>query len=77
MFIAWVVVSLIWLWITLCIANFYPLIDGGLKKIWQVLRWQTQSAEEQDISSSNSLNVDAAGVKGLEEVRVSEKSAVA
>lgn len=37
-FIAWVVISLIWLWFTLVVAIFYPLIDGGLKQMWAVLR---------------------------------------
>ena len=29
LFVAWIVVSLIWLWIALIIANSFPLIDGG------------------------------------------------
>ena len=36
-FVAWVVISLIWLWFTLVVAIFYPLVDGGLKQIWAVL----------------------------------------
>ncbi|KAG9796326.1 urea active transporter-like protein, partial [Aureobasidium melanogenum] len=35
---AWVVISLIWLWFTLLVANFYPLIDGGLKQILIVIQ---------------------------------------
>ena len=35
---AWVTISLIWLWFTLLVANFYPLIDGGAKQIWTVIR---------------------------------------
>lgn len=30
--------SLIYLWFTLVVANFYPLFDGGLAQIWQVIR---------------------------------------
>jgi hypothetical protein len=30
LFTAWVVVGLIWLFIALLVANFYPLIDGGV-----------------------------------------------
>ena len=37
-FIAWVAISLIWLWFTLLVSNFYPLIDGGAKQIWTVIR---------------------------------------
>ncbi|KAK7416599.1 hypothetical protein QQX98_005070 [Neonectria punicea] len=37
LFVAWVVVGLIWLFLTLLIANFYPLYDGGIKQIWQVV----------------------------------------
>ncbi|KAL2819602.1 Sodium:solute symporter family-domain-containing protein [Aspergillus cavernicola] len=33
-FTAWVVISLIWLWLTLVVAIFYPLIDGGLQQMW-------------------------------------------
>lgn len=27
-FIAWIVVAIIWMWITMLIAGFYPIIDG-------------------------------------------------
>ncbi len=37
-FIAWVTIALLWLFVTLGIANFYPLIDGGITKIWIVLK---------------------------------------
>lgn len=40
LFYVWVIVALIWLFIALLIANFYPLLDGGLEKIWIVLRGQ-------------------------------------
>jgi hypothetical protein len=38
LFTAWIVVGLIWLWVTLIIANFLPLTDGGLVQIWAVLK---------------------------------------
>ncbi|KAL2444296.1 putative urea active transporter 1 [Exophiala dermatitidis] len=38
LFQAWVVISLIWLWFTLLVANFYPLVDGGLKQILIVIQ---------------------------------------
>jgi hypothetical protein len=37
-FTAWTVIALIWLFITLGIASFYPLVDGGIAKIWIVLK---------------------------------------
>ncbi|KAL5338574.1 hypothetical protein BJX70DRAFT_408622 [Aspergillus crustosus] len=33
LFIAWVTISLIWLWSTLVVAILYPLIDGGVQQI--------------------------------------------
>ncbi|KAE8334073.1 Sodium:solute symporter family-domain-containing protein [Aspergillus sergii] len=38
LFIAWIVISLIWLWFTLVVAIFYPLVDGGIQQIWTVLK---------------------------------------
>lgn len=32
-FVAWVVISIIWVWGTMLIAGFYPIIDG-----WRQLR---------------------------------------
>lgn len=31
------VISLIWLWCTLVVAIFYPLVDGGLQQMWAVI----------------------------------------
>lgn len=30
--------ALIWLWITLVVANIFPLVDGGAKRIYLVIR---------------------------------------
>lgn len=73
LFIAWVVVSLIWLWITLFIANFYPLVDGGAKKIWLVLRGKKQIESGQVTGTSTPLADKPADSKGLEQVFASEK----
>ncbi|CRG90864.1 putative urea active transporter 1 [Talaromyces islandicus] len=35
-FTAWVVVAIIWLWLTLLMVIFYPLIDGGFQQIGTV-----------------------------------------
>jgi hypothetical protein len=37
LFVAWVVVGLVWLFVTLLVANFYPLVDGGAVQIWRFL----------------------------------------
>ncbi|KAF3389606.1 hypothetical protein F1880_004471 [Penicillium rolfsii] len=37
-FIAWVVVAILWLWGTMLVAIFYPLLDGGFQQIRQVHR---------------------------------------
>ncbi|EXJ87089.1 hypothetical protein A1O3_04047 [Capronia epimyces CBS 606.96] len=69
LFIAWVVVSLIWLWVALFIANFYPLLDGGLKKIWLVLKGEKDASavdetRSADISpSSDSVTASPPGEK--------------
>lgn len=39
LFIAWVTISLIWLFLTLIIAIFYPLVDGGITDIWEVIQY--------------------------------------
>ncbi|KAI1629485.1 SSS family solute:Na+ symporter [Exophiala viscosa] len=55
-FTAWVIISLIWLWFTLLVANFYPLIDGGAQQIWIVLRGKkgVKASTEVDEDSGNS-----------------------
>ncbi|KOC12957.1 putative urea active transporter [Aspergillus flavus AF70] len=37
-FSAWVVVAIIWLWVTMLVAIFYPIFDGGIQQITQVYR---------------------------------------
>ncbi|KAJ9249383.1 hypothetical protein DTO207G8_6769 [Paecilomyces variotii] len=41
---AWVIVAIIWLWLTMLMATFYPLIDGGFQQIIQVIRGLRQGA---------------------------------
>lgn len=31
-FIVWVIVSIIWLWLTMLMVTFYPLVDGGIEQ---------------------------------------------
>ncbi|KAL4901237.1 hypothetical protein BDW74DRAFT_170378 [Aspergillus multicolor] len=46
LFVAWVVVGLIWLFITLFVAKFYPLVDGRLQQIWQVFTAIRRSSKD-------------------------------
>lgn len=43
-FEAWVVVSIIWVWLTMLIAGFYPLIDGwgAIRNVFVGLRGSRQ-----------------------------------
>lgn len=38
---AWVVIGIIWLWGTMLVAIFAPLLDGGIQQILQVYRGLT------------------------------------
>ncbi|KAJ5789174.1 uncharacterized protein N7518_006185 [Penicillium psychrosexuale] len=55
LFVAWLVVGLIWLFITLLVANFYPLVDGGLQQIWQVIAAVRKTTKD---DSSEVIEVD-------------------
>ena len=57
LFTAWVVVFLFWLWFTLFVANFYPLVDGGLKKVWFAIKGQ-QSPEAEETSGIPTPSLD-------------------
>ncbi|KAF2791482.1 hypothetical protein K505DRAFT_363791 [Melanomma pulvis-pyrius CBS 109.77] len=50
LFVAWIVVSLIWLWVALIIANFLPLIDGGASQIYKVVKdiLENRTGEKED-----------------------------
>jgi hypothetical protein len=53
-FIAWIVISLIWLWFTLVVAIFYPLIDGGLQQMWTVIKMKCLSHKVPGSEMTNS-----------------------
>jgi hypothetical protein len=68
------VIALIWLFITLGIANFYPLIDGGITKIWIVLKDNKARGKAQLHGASNSSSDhDSLGRQGASEVIVEPK----
>jgi hypothetical protein len=55
-FSAWIVVSIVWLWATLFIAGFFPIIDGRaqLFQIWNALRKPVSQSETKVESSGSS-----------------------
>lgn len=48
-FIAWVVVAIIWLWGTMLVAIFYPIVDGGMQQISEVYNGLTGRTGPVDI----------------------------
>ncbi|PWY74168.1 Na+/solute symporter [Aspergillus eucalypticola CBS 122712] len=68
-FTAWVVVGIIWLWITMLVAIIYPLIDGGVQQMIQISH--ALRGRKEAVTSSSLPPV----TKGSPEVfRVNEKS---
>ncbi|GMG51203.1 unnamed protein product [Aspergillus oryzae var. brunneus] len=67
-FSAWVVVAIIWLWVTMLVAIFYPIFDGGIQQITQVYRGLCvgngrKEAVGDESSSSPSISDTAEEVK--------------
>ncbi|KAK6832311.1 hypothetical protein RU639_003906 [Aspergillus parasiticus] len=67
-FSAWVVVAIIWLWLTMLVAIFYPIFDGGIQQIGQVYRGlragnETKETVGNESSSSPSISDTAEEVK--------------
>ncbi|KIX03525.1 uncharacterized protein Z518_07078 [Rhinocladiella mackenziei CBS 650.93] len=63
LFVAWIVVSLIWLCAALFVANFYPLVDGGLKKIWIVVSGKKDVVVEKGLDDGSG---SGGGVSSME-----------
>ncbi|PYH71807.1 sodium:solute symporter family protein [Aspergillus vadensis CBS 113365] len=68
-FTAWVVVGIIWLWITMLVAIFYPLIDGGVQQMMQISRGLRERKNAVTSSSAPSVTNDSPEV-----FRMNEKS---
>jgi hypothetical protein len=49
-FVAWIAVSIIWVWGTMIVAGFYPIIDGWpqLRLVYQGLRGHSQGQKDSD-----------------------------
>lgn len=73
LFTAWVVVSLIWLFFTLLVAIFYPLVDGGFKKIWRVINWRQASKGEESSGATTPTHSDSPDGLVSQEVVLPEK----
>ena len=69
LFTAWVVVCLIWLFVALGIANFYPLIDGGFKLIWIILTNKKVDENPADGQSSPSASMSVMAKEDVENVQ--------
>ncbi|OJI90057.1 hypothetical protein ABZX51_005382 [Aspergillus tubingensis] len=67
-FTAWVIVGIIWLWITMLVAIFYPLIDGGVQQMMQISRGLRERKNAVTSSSVPSVTNDSPEV-----FRVNEK----
>ena len=52
-FSAWLIIAIIWLWGTLFVAGFYPIIDGR-KQILAVIRGTTGGHKAKSASGSSS-----------------------
>ncbi|KAL4887833.1 sodium/proline symporter [Aspergillus ambiguus] len=59
-FIAWVVVGIIWLWGTMLVAIIFPLVDGGIQQIKQILKHNERSRAEKpvQIASPSSPSIE-------------------
>ena len=73
LFTAWVLVSLIWLFFTLLVAIFYPLVDGGLKKIWLVINWRQSPKGEESSGTITPTHSDSPDGLVSQEVVLPEK----
>lgn len=60
-FDAWVVISIIWVWITMLIAGFYPIIDGR-KQILQVYRGLFHKGQNDGSSNSDVTPFEETGI---------------
>ncbi|KAE8155149.1 Sodium:solute symporter family-domain-containing protein [Aspergillus avenaceus] len=72
-FSAWVVVAIIWLWLTMLVAIFYPIVDGGIQQTLQVYRGLRSDGHRNKVANpqtppSPSIVGSTKGVKGTDEI---------
>jgi len=60
-FSAWLVIAIIWLWGTLLITGFYPIIDGRkqLLAVFKAIRGGQKKAKGEDLSGQSSVQNEA------------------
>lgn len=65
-FVAWVVISIIWVWLTMIVAGFFPIIDGW-GQVALVFRGLLRKKEDVSASASASASdcVEVVESKGL------------
>lgn len=73
-FSAWLVIAIIWLWIAMLVAGFYPLIDGRAQLIYifKSLRGKTEKSQPVQTPSSEGSVTDGSLHKG-QDALVEEK----
>lgn len=76
-FAAWVVVSIIWVWGTMIVAGFFPIIDGWsqLSLVFRGLRGSKETASETEqveevLEDRNLKGIETRGGSGSEEKSV-------
>lgn len=67
-FTAWIIVAIIWLWCTLFVVGFFPIIDGRgqILQIWRALRTgqqQTAQPEHERSPAESSFGSDTSPAK--------------
>lgn len=67
-FVAWIVVAIIWMWITMLIAGFYPIIDG----FGQIRAFFSKS--DAIVSESTPAETSFTGVEKVVEPKTTELS---
>lgn len=62
-FVAWLVIAIIWLWCTMLIAGFYPIIDGREQLLFIWRSWRGKAAKA-DSASSDSAQEERTEIEG-------------
>lgn len=57
-YIAWVVIGIIWLWITFLLVTFYPLVDGGFHQTIFIVKQIFSSSPREQTASGKGRGSD-------------------
>lgn len=76
---AWLVIAIIWLWGTLLVAGFYPIIDGGYQQTMAICRaWRSGAKPpkpEPKREDPNLTPTSIASATNVDEVHISRDKA--